>query len=84
MHVNDRTRIYEASLEGFASFVAASPQVDFGNVRRYAQLIRKQFPFIHMMELSQRVTSEERAALVSRMREAGYDDFEIHNLWLRL
>ncbi|WP_172840402.1 sensor domain-containing diguanylate cyclase [Solemya pervernicosa gill symbiont] len=78
MHVNDRTRIYEASLEGFASYIAATPQVNLDNVRRYAQLIRKQFPYIYMMELSQRVTPAERTGLVRRMRTAGYADFEIH------
>jgi len=76
--VADRTRLYEASLQEFANFVGAMPQVDFVRARQYVRELCARYPDIYMLELAERVTATNRPALREAMRRLTGRPFAIH------
>jgi hypothetical protein len=78
LEVTGNLALQETSLEGFANFLSVMPEIDLDRVRHYVRHWREHYPEIYLMQMAKRVTREERAQLVQRMRDAGYEDFEIH------
>jgi diguanylate cyclase (GGDEF)-like protein len=77
-HIGERTSVYEAALQGFASFLAAVPDSSYTEARRFAKLVREHYPDIYMLEIARRLTHAERDGLEQSMRAAGYRDFALH------
>ncbi|MCU0766296.1 MAG: diguanylate cyclase [Gammaproteobacteria bacterium] len=77
-YASAQTSLYEAALEGFASFLAAVPDSTYGEARRFARLLREHYPDIYMLEIARRVPGEAREELERTMRAAGYPDFIVH------
>jgi diguanylate cyclase (GGDEF)-like protein len=76
--VTDRTRLYEASLQEFANFAGAMPQIDFGRARQYVRELCARYPDIYMLELAERVKAKDRPALREAMRRLTGRPFAIH------
>lgn len=77
-YIDDRTRLYETVLEGFSSYLSAEQGLKIDKAREYVRNLRKQYPDIYMMEISRRITDDERNAFEKEMQEAGHPDFNIH------
>jgi diguanylate cyclase (GGDEF)-like protein len=76
--VTERTRLYEASLEGFANFVGAMPQIDFARARQYVRELCARYPDIYMLELAERVKPKNRPTLREAMHRLTGRPFTIH------
>ena len=76
--VKDRIALQEISLEGFANFLSAMPELDLDRARYYVKRWRERYPEVYMMEIAQRLDHAERDDFVKKMRAAGYAGFEIH------
>jgi diguanylate cyclase (GGDEF)-like protein len=77
-HIADTVKIFEVSIESFASVLALEQSGDFKRARQFAQQLRSHYPDIFMFEVAQRVLQSERDELEKSMRQAGYSDFIIH------
>lgn len=79
-HLTDTAKIYEVSIESFASVLAINSN-NYGRyeyARLFAQQIRNHYPDIYMLEIAKRISHKERDGLKEEMRKSGYKDFEIH------
>lgn len=77
-HISDSIKVYEVSIESFASVLATEPENDYKDARRFAKQIRSHYPDIYMLEIAKRVSREDRNQLEEDMQNAGYSDFVIH------
>ncbi|MDA3869855.1 MAG: CHASE domain-containing protein, partial [Gammaproteobacteria bacterium] len=78
-HVADTLKVYEVSIESFASMLTAEPNSDFEHARKFARQLRKHYPDIYMFEIAKRIPHSERDDLEQNMRELGYKDFVLHS-----
>jgi signal transduction histidine kinase len=77
-HINNKARIFETSLEGFANYLAVMPDLDLERARHFVRLWRERYPDIYVMEISRRITNQERSSFEREMRDAGHKNFTIH------
>lgn len=78
-HVADTLKVYEVSIESFASMLAARPKIDFENARKFAQQLRNHYPNIYMFEIAKRIPHSERDDLEQSMQSLGYKDYVLHS-----
>ncbi|MDT8453447.1 MAG: CHASE domain-containing protein [Gammaproteobacteria bacterium] len=79
-HVADTLKVYEVSIESFASMLAAKPNSGFKNARKFARQLRNHYPDIYMFEIAKRIPHSERDDLEQKMQELGYKDYVLHSL----
>lgn len=77
-HLVDKTKIYDVSIESFASVLTTESSNDYKNARRFAQQLRIQYPDIYMLEIAKRTSRDERYILEKNMQDSGYSNFVIH------
>lgn len=78
-HVADTLKVYEVSIASFASMLAAKPNSDFEDARKFAQQLRKHYPDIFMFEIAIKIPHSDRDDLEKKIRELGYQDFVLHS-----
>ncbi len=78
-HVADTLKVYEVSIESFASMLAAKPNSNYENAREFARQLRKNYPDIYMFEIAKRISHSERDDLEKIMQKLGYNDFVLHS-----
>lgn len=78
-YINLRTKLYESVLEGFASHIGSQDGIKIAQIRNYVRHLKIQYPVIYMMEISQRVSHDDKTAFEKRMQESGHPHFKIHN-----
>ncbi len=78
-HVADTLKVYEVSIESFASMLAAKPNNDFEDARNFARHLRNHYPDIFMFEIAIRISHSERGDLEKYMQKLGYKDFVMHS-----
>jgi len=74
---NDRVRINESILEGFAAMVSASNSHDRARSRKYAQKMLKQYPHIFKFEIVEKVSNDKLESFSEYYRRNIYPDFEV-------
>jgi diguanylate cyclase (GGDEF)-like protein len=74
---NDRVRINESILEGFAAMVSTSSSHDRARIRKYAQKMLKQYPHIFKFEIVEKVSNDKLELLSEYYRQNIYPDFEV-------
>ena len=74
---NDRVRINESILEGFAAMVSTSNSNDWVRIRSYAQKVLEQYPHIYMFEIAEKVSDDKLESLTEFYRRNFYPDFEV-------
>lgn len=77
-HVADALKVYEVSIESFASMLAAKPNNDFEDARKFAQHLRNHYQDIFMFEIAIKISHSERDDLEKYMQKIGYKDFVMH------
>lgn len=78
-HAADALKVYEVSIESFASMLAAKPNNDFEDARKFARHLRNHYPDIFMFEIAIRISHNERGDLEKYMQKLGYKDFVMHS-----
>ena len=74
---NDRVRINESILEGFAAMVSTSNSHDRTRIRSYAQQMLRQYPHIYMFEIVEKVSDDKLESFTEYYRRNFYPDFEV-------
>ena len=77
-HIADSIKVYEVSIESFASVLATESSNDYKNTRRFAKQLRSHYPDIYMFEIAKRISRGERDELERNMKNSGYSSFVIH------
>lgn len=76
----DTALINKVILEGFTSI---ADEVDefpyFETLSRYTEQVKKDYPHIYMLELQQRITSEQRASFEQSYQQAGFNYFQVRS-----
>lgn len=76
--ISHKLVVSEAVLDGFAAFHADTDVVVQSRSRRYARQVLQRFPHIHALEAVQRVSQAEVPGLEMRMRNGGFQRFQLH------
>jgi diguanylate cyclase (GGDEF)-like protein len=74
---NDRVRINESILEGFAAMVSTSNSHDRARIRKYAQKMLDQYPYIFKFEIVEKVSQDQLKSFTEYYRRTFYPDFEV-------
>jgi diguanylate cyclase (GGDEF)-like protein len=74
---NDRVRINESILDGFAAMVSTSNSHDRARIRSYAQKILKQYPHIFKFEIVEKVSDDKLESFSEYYRRNIYPDFQV-------
>lgn len=74
---NDRVRINESILEGFAAMVSTSDLEDRARIRSYAQKMLEQYPQIFKFEIVEKVFDDKLESFSEYYRQNFYSDFKV-------
>jgi two-component system, LuxR family, sensor kinase FixL len=74
---NDRVHIVESILEGFAAMVSVTNDLGRERIRSYAQKMLKQYPYIFMFEIVEKVPNDQIDSFVKYYRRNFYPEFEV-------
>ena len=74
---NDRVHVIKSILEGFSAMVSVTDDLERERIRSYAQEMLRQYPFIFMFEIVEKVPHENIQAFIDYYRKNYYPDFAV-------